>query len=332
MCRILTSDLRGLNKVGKNYMKSFLDTLETSCGGHSNGYLAIKNGEIIEFKKSCTLTNQEIVDDIYNIMPDWFIYHTRIASKGSIKDSNAHPYVNEDKTFGLCMNGTMSDFGAISTKMDITDTELLFRMMDKLDLPPEYLVDLSPRFMGIKNGKVFASNGDSHDPLQFDDENCIIIASEFPIDYPYNSKTMKKSSCWNEGETIEEETVKVYSYNRYLQNYYNDDYSWWYDYKAKQDKNEIDTKKNKEEDIQEDGVNENIQEFETVHHEYDLIDAVDYGREMLTWQMNEKDIEEELVATLGNNLDKLKTKEGYYEIKIGKNNINLLNDTKEVIY
>lgn len=91
-------------------------------------------------------------------------------------------------------------------------------------------------------------------------------------------------------------------------------------------------KKNKEEDIQEDGVNENIQEFETVHHEYDLIDAVDYGREMLTWQMNEKDIEEELVATLGNNLDKLKTKEGYYEIKIGKNNINLLNDTKEVIY
>ena len=48
--------------------------------------------------------------------------------------------------------------------------------------------------------------------------------------------------------------------------------------------------------------------------------------------MTEKDIEDELKLNIGGSLDKLKTKNGYYEIKIGKNDVFLLNDTKEVIY
>ena len=330
MCRILISDKKGLMKLGKEKMLEFLDVLEKSCGGHGNGVLFIDNGQVTTYDKGLALTNQKIVDTLYideNNLPDWFIYHTRIASKGSVKDSNCHPYINEDRNFALCMNGTMSDFGAISTKMDITDTELLFRMMDKLDLPPEHLTSLTPRFMGIKNGKVFASNGNSHDPLQYDNEDCTIIASEFPIDYPYTTKIMKKSSCWNEGEEIEEEPIKIYNHGSYLSNYYND-MSWWYDYKAKQDKEEkVDVKKNTE-----DSGNEVDEEVEEIYHEYDLLDCVDYGREMLSWGMTEKDIEDELKLNIGGSLDKLKTKNGYYEIKIGKNDVFLLNDTKEVIY
>ena len=104
--------------------------------------------------------------------------------------------------------------------------------------------------------------------------------------------------------------------------------SWWYDYKAKQDEEEkVDVKKNTE-----DSGNEVDEEVEEIYHEYDLLDCVDYGREMLSWGMTEKDIEDELKSNIGGSLDKLKTKNGYYEIKIGKNDVFLLNDTKEVIY
>lgn len=321
MCRLLTSDLRGLNKLGKNKMKDFLDVLEKSCGGHSNGYLAIVDGIIVRYEKSCTLTNQDIVDDIYRLMPDWFIYHTRIASKGSIKDSNAHPYINEDKSFSLCMNGTMSDFGAISTKMDITDTDLLFRMMDKLDLPPDFLVDLTPRFMGIKNRRVFATNGSSSDLLEFDDDNCTIIASEFPLDYPHKTKTMKKSSCWWEGEEIKEEPVRAYnSYKGYLgYGGYSSSYDWYADYKAKQNlMKQVEEVVEKEED--------------EIFYEYDLLDWVDYGNELFRMGSKKSDVVKELKENIKHDLSKLKTTNGYYEIKISKKTVSLLNDTKEVIY
>lgn len=218
MCRILMSDKRGLEKLGKEYMKGFLDVLEKSCGGHGNGYLFITEKQIIGCDKGMKLSNQEIVDRLYGELPDWFIYHTRVASKGSIKDSNCHPYVAPDLSEALCMNGTMSDFGAISKHFDITDTEMLFNMKVASGLTADKLVGLSPRFMGIENGKVYAVNNGYAQSLEYDDNECIIIASEFPKDYKDN-KTMKNDWCWYEGMKLEEEPKKVTYLNSSVKNY-----------------------------------------------------------------------------------------------------------------
>ena len=229
MCRLLMSDNRGLKKLGKEYMKGFLDVLEKSCGGHGNGYLFIKDGQIIGYDKGVKLSNEEIVERVYSEEVDWFIYHTRVASKGSIKDENCHPYVSADLTQGLVMNGTMSDFGAIASHSDITDTEMLFRMKLASGIPADNLVGLSPRFLGIENGKVYAVNNSVAQALHYDDNECIIIASEFPKDY-VGDKTMKVDYCWHEGETIEERKVVVYTNsntgwwdrcNSYYNSYYN---------------------------------------------------------------------------------------------------------------
>lgn len=229
MCRLLMSDNRGLKKLGKEYMKGFLDVLEKSCGGHGNGYLFIKDGQIIGYDKGVKLSNEEIVERVYSEEVDWFIYHTRVASKGSIKDENCHPYVSADLTQGLVMNGTMSDFGAIANHSDITDTEMLFRMKLASGIPADNLVGLSPRFLGIENGKVYAVNNSVAQALHYDDNECIIIASEFPKDY-VGDKTMKVDYCWHEGEDIEERKVVVYTNNNtgwwdrcnsYYNSYYN---------------------------------------------------------------------------------------------------------------
>ena len=224
MCRLLMSDNRGLKKLGKEYMKGFLDVLEKSCGGHGNGYLFIKDGQIIGYDKGVKLSNEEIVERVYSEEVDWFIYHTRIASKGSIKDENCHPYVSADLTQGLAMNGTMSDFGAIANHSDITDTEMLFKMKLASGLPADNLVGLSPRFLGIENGKVYAVNNSVAQALHYDDNECIIIASEFPKGY-VGDKTMKVDYCWHEGEAIEERKVTIYT---------NNNTAWWdrcyYDY------------------------------------------------------------------------------------------------------
>lgn len=226
MCRLLECNKAYLEKTNKEELLAFLDVLEKSCGGHGNGIAFIDNGKVTFEFKSVTLTNKEIVDILYNKMtplPEWFLYHTRVASAGSIKDENCHPYVNEDGTFALMMNGTDRTFGALGEERDITDTQVIYEIFEGLNYPIRSLTNYSPRFMGVKDGRVFATNpSGSYQSLKFiEKDGAICIASEFPDGYE-GVKTMLGGFAWFEGDKFKEEIPKPKSF---YSNIYDTD--WW---------------------------------------------------------------------------------------------------------
>lgn len=213
MCRLYMANKKFLTEKGEVETLKFLNQLEKSCGGHGNGILFIDNGKITLDVKAVDLKNTDIVNALFNNkngLPDWFMYHTRVASKGSIKNENCHPYVNEDKSFALMMNGTDSSFGAFGKVMgDITDTEVIFKMIDVFGADLEALTELSPRFLGFKEGKVFATNPDGYQGLKFyEEDEAICIASESPTGETWSS--MEEEYVWTEGEEIKVKTVKAY--------------------------------------------------------------------------------------------------------------------------
>lgn len=228
MCRILLCNKKYYNNMGKDFMKTFLDHLEKECGGHSNGYAFINNQEVIDIDKGVKLTNQMIIDGLYEKQPEWLIYHTRIASVGKITDENAHPYWNADKSFVLCMNGTEHGIGDLAEGLGITDTNLIFMNLDTFNINEEVLTDLSSKFIGFRNGKVFVTNPlSTYGGLEYDDKNGICIASSFPITYK-DEKKLKTGFIWREGDRLEEYVPVI---NRYYDNSYG-----WYDYYYNQQK------------------------------------------------------------------------------------------------
>ena len=248
MCRLFMCDKKFLMTEGVNKIINALDRLEKECGGDGNGYDIVKNGEVVEHAKGKELTNIEIVLNLYDDIEferlkdiDWLIYHTRVASAGSIKDENCHPYVDIDNNFVLAMNGTELTFSDLAEDFDCTDTEMIFNMINKCNYDSSILRHLSPKFIGLQNGKVYATNPDTYyGGLQFiQDERGTCIASSFDVSYHANK--MKAEYSWKEGEVIEKYTYSYGSYNSYngnnkYMNYVTDDYQWYYDYKNKQDK------------------------------------------------------------------------------------------------
>lgn len=248
MCRLFMCDKKFLMTEGVNKIINALDRLEKECGGDGNGYALVKDGKVVEHAKGKELTNIEIVLNLYDDIEkeslkdiDWLIYHTRVASAGSIKDENCHPYVDIDNNFVLAMNGTELTFSDLAEDFDCTDTEMIFNMINKCNYDSSILRHLSPKFIGLQNGKVYATNPDTYyGGLQFiQDERGTCIASSF--DVSYHAKKMKTSYSWKEGEVIEKDTYSYGSYDSYrgsnkYMNYVTDDYQWYYDYKIKQDR------------------------------------------------------------------------------------------------
>lgn len=213
MCRLALFNKKFMSVYGKEKMLGFLNQLEKSCGGHGNGILFIKDNKIELEAKGMDLENNLIVSALFNKieeMPDWFLYHTRVASKGSVSDSNCHPYLNEDESFALMMNGTISSFGAFGKYMgDITDTEVLFKTIDTFNVDLEVLTELDPRFIGFKDGKVFASNSGGYSGLKFfEQDDCICIASESPSGVK-DWDSMEDEYLWYEGKEIEKAKPRV---------------------------------------------------------------------------------------------------------------------------
>ena len=227
MCRLLLCDKKYYNNVGRHYLERFLNHLEKECGGQSNGICFVKDGRVTTVRKSIALKNQDIIRELYLNQPDWFMYHTRIASVGCISNSNAHPYWNKNKTFVLCMNGTESEIGDLADGLGITDTELIFRNLNTFNINEEVLTKLSSKFLGFRNGKVFATNPLGYSGLKFVDDEGICIASSFMPGEKY--KTMKEEYIWREGCDIEE-------YENTYKTYNNDWYSYLYDKQYTYDK------------------------------------------------------------------------------------------------
>jgi hypothetical protein len=213
MCRLALLNREGIKLMEEMFgLENFLEFLEKNMGGHGNGYALVKENKVIRTQKGVSLKNKTIAKVTNNQDPDWLVYHTRIASAGTVKDTNCHPYWNKNKSFVLAMNGTVSSYADIARSIDITDTELIFRNILDYKVPVDSILELSPKFIGVLNGKVFASNPNAYATgLEYIHlGEAIIIASTFPKSLSAIVESMDKQ-FWIEGDTIKKKSTYVVS-------------------------------------------------------------------------------------------------------------------------
>ena len=68
------------------------------------GFALLKNKKIIKIEKGVKLDVRDIAQILRKTDYDWALFHTRLASIGTISDENCHPFVRNNML--LAMNGT----------------------------------------------------------------------------------------------------------------------------------------------------------------------------------------------------------------------------------
>ncbi len=153
MCRLALMDNAGIKYIEKEYgLENLFNYLERRLGGHGNGICFIYNDGSYYIKKGVKFTNQEIAQRILVDIDciKWIIYHTRLASVGSINDNNCHPFVDNGRV--IAMNGTERDYTVVNKYLTDTENILLSTKNITKDTRKYHSV-----FLGYENGKVFAN-------------------------------------------------------------------------------------------------------------------------------------------------------------------------------
>ena len=181
MCRLALFNKAGEKLIEEKYgFQRFLSDLELSNGGMGNGIAMIVNNKI-KIKKGLAFEIEDVAKILKNTNYTWAIFHTRIASAGEISDTNCHPFKSGDLV--LAMNGTEHWASKIAGSMgNITDTEVITRLTNKLKLDVKTLKNYNSVFVGFKGLIPFVVKSKFGDlEITYDkDTKGIIFASELP--------------------------------------------------------------------------------------------------------------------------------------------------------
>jgi predicted glutamine amidotransferase len=223
MCRLALLNKSGIDHIENSVgLKNLFNHLEMSLGGHGNGYCIIFNNGKTRINKGIQLSNKEITDDILKNYKGikWVIYHTRLASMGSITDANCHPF--EDNNNIIAMNGTEPEIKKW-IKNNTTDTETILKICNKLEVNiKEGTKKFNSVFLGYDSDskKVFANRNNGNLEL-FTNNNAIIFSSEFLPELYKNNNIYLAPKSWEEGQKINIKNAKPIS-KKITKNYYND--------------------------------------------------------------------------------------------------------------
>ena len=89
MCRVLLMNKQGEKEIENIYgLDKYLKYLEKQMGGHGNGFALMKDGKVTKLEKGVNLDVRDIANVFRKTDYDWAIFHTRLASIGTISDSN----------------------------------------------------------------------------------------------------------------------------------------------------------------------------------------------------------------------------------------------------
>lgn len=250
MCRLVLMNKNGEKEIEKTYgLSSYLKYLEDKFGGHGNGVALLRKGKVIYLEKGVKLTVKEIANTIRKKDYDWCIFHTRLASIGSKRDSNCHPFMIGTEV--MAMNGTERTEELLTKAKDITDTEAILSIKEKFNLEIPVLKNLSSIFVGFTKGKpyVVANNTRNIQLMYKKNDKSIVFASEFPDKLKKNIYDANKEFIWN-GDEIDlsnfkmhkkkkQEKFKQITFSDFQEfdeiEYYQNLYEYWYKDKMTED-------------------------------------------------------------------------------------------------
>lgn len=209
MCRLIMFNKKGFDLIEERIgAKKLFDILEQANGGHGNGIAYMSANGAVEIIKGVKYDNELVYNDIKELLNTsemkWCIYHTRIASLGSVTDENCHPYQSGNMV--LAMNGTERGFSLIANSLGITDSEAVLRTMEKLEINYEnVLPELSSNFLGFDGKQAFATSPNtdwkSYDCVNHD--GAIIISSQLPKEFDDIVGRPDSKERWYWNETME---------------------------------------------------------------------------------------------------------------------------------
>lgn len=210
MCRLALMDNAGIRYIEREYgLENLFDYLERQLGGHGNGICFIYNDGSYYIKKGVNLSNAEIAEEVLMKIKHlkWIIYHTRLASVGSINNRNCHPF--EDRGRVMAMNGTERNYTVVNKAL--TDTEnILLSTKNILNGTKDY----HSVFLGYENGRVFANK--NYGSLEY--LPCVnggkVFASRFPAEYYDNEAVYEAPQYFVEGAKIKD--LKLVRQQRYF--------------------------------------------------------------------------------------------------------------------
>lgn len=215
MCRLAMMNNKGIRYIEREYgLENLFNYLEEQLGGHGNGVCFIYDDGNYYIKKGVNLTNTEIAKDIMAEIKHikWIIYHTRLASVGSISNRNCHPFVNNGKI--LAMNGTERNYKVVNK--NLTDTENILLSTDNiLNGTKKY----HSVFLGYENGKVFANKNYGSLEYMPCGNGGKVFASSFPTEYHIRDTIYDAPKHFVEGERIKsinlEKRKRYYDFGAY---------------------------------------------------------------------------------------------------------------------
>ena len=158
MCRMLLASKNAITSYDKAYgLRALLKHLEDECGGDGIGYVIVKDGLIQTYFRSCSKDRiAKATKALLRRNYDYALFHTRLASLGSVSVANCHPFVSDTRT-AMAMNGTIASLALLSQATEKTDTELLFNTVSKMSISNTIttLRKLAPAFIGICEGRPY---------------------------------------------------------------------------------------------------------------------------------------------------------------------------------
>ncbi len=187
MCRQVLGNKKGYMTIDQEYggLENFLNWLVFERGGNGNGILFVKDNTIIKFKKDLDLDIHEIAEDIRNLDYDYALFHTRLASVGSVIRSNVHHFVYSPK-FALAMNGA-ADYINIKEEQyyrpDMTDAEKIAQTIYLNNLEPKKSFDehtYRTAFTGVYDGKAYMYTSNFNMMKLFKKDDAFLFSSDFP--------------------------------------------------------------------------------------------------------------------------------------------------------
>lgn len=189
MCRQVVGNKKGFLSIDKEYggLEHFLSWLVFERGGNGNGVIFIKNNQIFKMKKNIDLSIEEIANDLRTTNYDYALFHTRLASVGSVCRSNVHPFVFSPD-FALAMNGgeNCNDLDSTDKRPDMTDAELIARVMFDTGAHPKEFLDKHTKksaFTGVYQGKPYVYTQNKGIMMLFKKGEAFLFSSDFPWQY-----------------------------------------------------------------------------------------------------------------------------------------------------
>lgn len=198
MCRLALMNNAGIRHIEKKYgLENLFNHLERQLGGHGNGICFIYKDGSYFIRKGVELTNAEIAEEVLMKLDHikWIIYHTRLASVGSINDRNCHPFSNNGRV--MVMNGTERDYIVANNKL--TDTENILITTDNITKGTR---EYHSVFLGYENGKVFANKNCGSLEYMPCENGGRVFASTFPIEYYVRDMVYEAPQYFVEGKKM----------------------------------------------------------------------------------------------------------------------------------